>query len=292
MTAATAAALAALVVAAAVAAGVGAHRAASQALAGPAPDWRGLRDLAATHGLEVDTVAGDLAALASVAAEGHAVALPEEGRALESREAGALLDFARRGGRVLVLGRADAAAALGFALAPEPVRALDGGEVAIVVNGTGAAGLPTRVARGAAVAYGPPGSRVLAWSSEATFLDADGDGQASPTDAAGPFALARSDAAGRVVVVGAPTLLGAEGLRAEGAPEAASDLLAATVPPGTLLLLDDTRAAPLADALARAPLAIAVRAAADPWLGGPLAALLAAAGALFAAAPRRPEAAA
>lgn len=265
-------ALLALALLAATLAADAARHAAAVARADDAARVEDLEALAVATGHEPRALVTGLLPLADAPGEGRGVLLAGGGRALAPREVRALSTFAESGGRALVLGDAEAAAAVGVRLVDAPVAA-GGGLGVPVATASSAFALPD-----ARPLLDPrPGAEALAWTGNGTFVDVDGDGRATAADAAGPFTVASRDASGRVVVVGSRSLADARVAEAD-ARAFLEWLVQETFPPGTRVLVDASRSASLPQALARAPLAVAVHVAHVPALGSAVVLALVAAG--------------
>lgn len=268
------------VLAVALAADAARHAAAFTRADGTA-DAAPLHALARAAGHEARELATGLLPLAEAPGEGRGVLLAGGGRTLGEREGDALARFAGSGGRALVLGDAEAAAALGVDVVAEPVAARADAGIPATWEGRAFA-LPD--AR--ALLDRREGAVAVARTANGTFIDVDGDGRATGADAAGPFVVATRDAAGRAVVVGSRALADPRVADAD-ARAFIEDVARKVFPPGIELLVDASRGARLASALARAPLAVALDVAHVPALGALAVALLAAAGYGVAARPGR-----
>lgn len=275
--------VAALVLALALGAGLAAHATARLAGGGEPFPWAGMRGLAAERGLDVRTIAADPAVLSGVDAARAVLVLPPGGRPYDPSELAQVQGFAARGGRVVVLANPGAAAAFGFGLGGARVRVPGGDAVPVTM-----ADLTATLAEVRPVLLAPPGAATVAWTANATFLDADGDGAATPQDVAGPFPFARGSADGGVLVLGSAGLVTPEGLAAADTRALARSLLDAALAPGVVVVLDDSRAAGPLDAVVRSPAAVALQLPAQPWLAAPLAALLLAGGWLLGPLHPRP----
>lgn len=122
--------------------------------------------------------------------------IARQAREPTSAELDALSRHAERGGAILVLGDAPAAAHFGFTVAAPPIRDARAGSLAALD------------VKGNAWTLGPAGHAVLGAgttllrSPDTSYADVDNDGAPTPEDAAGPFPLAVEHPTLPVTVVG------------------------------------------------------------------------------------------
>lgn len=218
-----------------------------------------------------DAVFGSLAAVRDEPGLGQGLVVVGDGRRLDVHEVDAVMAFAARGGRVLVLGDDDVARRAGIPVAETPVVGSDRGIRAIF---TVADQTVNALLVDARPVLASPDADVIAVTSSDAFVDVDGDGHATRTDVAGPFVVAARQ--GPFLVVGSAAALQSE---------ARESLLGAAFPPGTEVLLDRTRGtSPFA-----VPLVGVLGGVEDAWASPARFALAAAllAAALLVAFPRR-----
>lgn len=245
-----------------------------------AAEWAAFGEALRRDERVVSEVHGDPSAL-----DGSAGALfVVPARARSEADVAAVLAFHGEGGRLLVLGDPPLASRLGVVLGPSPIEEpqRDTVEASIVGrDGTIVAALPAPHP----VLDGREGSRVLASTANASFVDVDGDRSPTAGDAGGPFAVAVRVPDGRAVVVGEDSLSGAAFTSTLSNPAFFLALVDEVAPRGAPVVFDSTGAEGPAG-LAGIALAAAERA------DGPVASLaIAAAGAAAtaAAATSRPN---
>lgn len=204
-------------------------------------DWSAIRALVEQRGAKATYLEATWLALDTGSVD--VVIVADGGRAPTGEERDALARFVAEGGRALVLGEPDAARALGVEILGAPISSATSIPSARPVLGVG---------------------ETIATSGEGSYLDVDGDGRASPADAAGPFPIAIALHDGRAIVVGSASL--------ESAPLLAAEILGRLDVAQSTVALDASRDTD--DRMRDALLALGIDVAERSWLRIALGALL------------------
>jgi len=231
-----------------------------------------LAQAATASGRDPTPVRASLAAIPTEDASTASVIVQGEGRSLTEPEVDQLTRFVDRGGHALVLGDRSIAQALDVPLAASPAMPVDGGREVPARATIDEEAYRLRVPDAIPVLDTRKRAPVTVATTNATFLDVDGDGRESENDAPGPHPLSQTASEGRMLFLATPNLAQPYALGDTDNRAFLEDAIDEHLPEGPLYL-DRSRASDPLRAPVKASLATVPEAGSDPLRGYGLLAL-------------------